>query len=431
MKKHMPAVFRCAALLVACVILGLSLLLAVNMLPAEKLSQHVFQSIPVFEKEGDYPAVYSWCFSQLDNWTDATILKIAAYDGDETLLDRTLLAYRYNAEADGEALTSSEGLIAYYSDNQEVTYEVNSYPRYWHGYLTVVKPLLSVMNYQQIRILNTILQNVLVALVCVMLWKKKLSHLIAPWLISWGFLMPVAMGMSLQFSSAFYVMTIAVLCLLSTYDRWRSSYAPAFFFMAVGIATSYFDFLTYPLATLGIPMTVYLCMKPAESIWKDIKKVILLSIVWGCGYVGMWASKWVIASVLTDQNIIANALEIFALRTSHASSTGEPFSLVEMYLLQFKGFLKTPAFAVAAIYVGYCMFRALRSKIDLWHNLIVFGLVAMMPIAWYFVASNHSYVHWWFTCKGLVIAAFSGMCLFAHRQKKPEPGNCELPQAEV
>ena len=414
MKKCIPVVLRCAAILLVCVILGLSLLLAVNMLPSEPMAAHVSDSIPVFEKEGDYPALFSWCFSQLDNWTEATILKIAAYDGGESRLDRTLLAYRYNAEQNGEALTSSEGLIAYYSGDRDVQFVTNSYPRYWHGYLTVVKPLLMVMNYQSIRILNTVLQNGLVFLICMVLWKKQLRHLIAPWLIAWGLLVPPAMGMSLQYSSVFYVMSAAVLYQLCFRHRWRSPHAPIYYFLVVGIATSYFDFLTYPLATLGVPMAFFFCLDSSEGVWRDFKRIILFSLVWGCGYVGMWASKWVLASILTEQNVIANALETLLLRTSHSSGTAEQFSLLEMYIRHFKGFLKNPVMIAAVFYLGFCFLCILRKKVDLTHSVIVFGTIAIMPIVWYFVASNHSFVHWWFTCKGLVITAFSGMCLFSN-----------------
>jgi hypothetical protein len=418
MEKYLRVILRCVAILLACVTLGMCLLLAVNLLPATPLVGHVSESAAVFEKEGDYPALFDWCFSQLDNWTDATILKIAAYDGEESLMDRTLLAFRYNAEQDGEALTSSEGLIAYYSGDQDVTYLVNSYPRYWHGYLTVVKPFLSVMNYQSIRVLNTVLQNMLVLLICFVLWKKQHRQMIVPWLIAWGLLVPPAMGMSLQYSSVFYVMSLAVLYLLCTIHRWSSPYAPVYFFFVTGIATSYFDFLTYPLATLGVPMAIYFCLASSDNAWKDLKKVILFSVVWGCGYVGMWASKWVLASILTEENVILNAIETLKLRTSHTTGAAEEFSMVEMYVRHFKGFCKNPVMIAAVIYLGYRFLRIIRSKANLVYGAIVFGTIALMPIVWYFVASNHSFVHWWFTCKGLVITAFAGMCMVADGNKK-------------
>jgi hypothetical protein len=380
----------------------------------EPIVGHVSDSAHVFEKEGDYPALFSWCFSQLDNWTDATILKIAAYDGEASVLDRTLLAFRYNVERNGEALTSAEGLIAYYSGGVDVEFVTDSYPRYWHGYLAAVKPLLLFMDYQGIRILNVIVQNLLVLVIGALLWKKQLRHLIAPWLIAWGFLIPPVMGMSLQYSSVFYVMSAGVLYLLCYRETWHSPHAPIYYFLVLGIATSYFDFLTYPLATLGIPMVFFFSMDVSDRVCADFKKIILFSLAWGCGYVGMWASKWVLASILTDQNVIANALETLLLRTSHSSGTADEFSVLQMYIRHFKGFLKNPVTIIAVFYLCFCIVRVIRNKGSLIREMIVFGTIAMMPIVWYFVASNHSFVHWWFTCKGLVVTAFSGMCLFAN-----------------
>ena len=412
--KQFPAVYlRCICILLACVVLGFTLLLVVNTIPTQPIHGNMKESISVFEKEGDYPALHSWCFSQLDNWTDATILKIAAYDGEEPLLDRTLLAFRYNAEKGGKILTSSEGLIAYYGNDAEAEMKVDSYPRYWHGYLLAVKPLLAVLNYSQIRIVNLLFQNLLVFVVSVMFWKKNLKYLVIPWLIAWCAMVPTAMCMSLQFSSVFYVMVTAIIVLMARFDRIVATCGKYYYFLLVGIATSYIDFLTYPIATLGIPMVVYFCLKKDNRVVDELIDIVVLSVVWGCGYVGMWASKWVLASVLTSENVIANAIQTIALRTAHTAGSGEAFSILQMYLLHFKGFCKNPIMVVACLFAGICVWKVLRSKRPVWHDVLIGGIIACMPLAWYFAASNHSFVHWWFTCKGLVVSLFSILCFGA------------------
>ncbi len=40
-----------------------------------------------------------------------------------------------------------------------------------------------------------------------------------------------------------------------------------------------------------------------------LKKMIILCINWGLGYGLIWLSKWVIASIILDKNIMENALD--------------------------------------------------------------------------------------------------------------------------
>ena len=58
---------------------------------------------------------------------------------------------------------------------------------------------------------------------------------------------------SLQYSTAFYVAFGAMAVLLVADGRLNDS----LFFMAVGMLTSFVDFLTYPIATLGLPLVLH------------------------------------------------------------------------------------------------------------------------------------------------------------------------------
>lgn len=51
--------------------------------------------------------------------------------------------------------------------------------------------------------------------------------------------------------------------------------------MILGMATGYFDFLTYPITALGLPLTMYLLLENDNK--GKAKKVIIYSIVWGTG----------------------------------------------------------------------------------------------------------------------------------------------------
>lgn len=67
----------------------------------------------------------------------------------------------------------------------------------------------------------------------------------------------------------------------------------------MGISTAYFDFLTYPLVTFGIPM-IFCILINEKNTCENWKEMPIMGIHWGIGYLGMWAEKWLIGTVITS-----------------------------------------------------------------------------------------------------------------------------------
>ena len=86
------------------------------------------------------------------------------------------------------------------------------------------------------------------------------------------------------------------------------------------MATGYFDFLTYPITALGLPLTMYLLLENDNK--GKAKKVIIYSIVWGTGYIGMWTAKWAIGSLILQENVFKSAISQAVVRTSHIMGHG-------------------------------------------------------------------------------------------------------------
>lgn len=75
----------------------------------------------------------------------------------------------YNARYEYEDTSMVQALNDYANDvavKEPIRYEM-TYPRYWHGYLVVLKPLLLFFNVSEIRLLNLLVQT---ALFFWMLW---------------------------------------------------------------------------------------------------------------------------------------------------------------------------------------------------------------------------------------------------------------------
>lgn len=129
----------------------------------------------------------------------------------------------------------------------------------------------------------------------------------------------------------------------------------------VGLLTAYVDFLTFPLMSLGLPL-VYLLNRSYASKLKDkILRVLQCGIAWGIGYAGMWASKWVVASLLLRRNLIREAVEQVVYRSSSTPDVGE-FSISPLRALASNLSCFTNVYFLVLIAVGLAMVLILRKK---------------------------------------------------------------------
>ena len=397
---------RMAGNLAASAIIGTLLLIGAYSLPVAKIDKHVEDSATIFKQEGGYPTLFSWCTSTLDNFTDAIMLLEAADSTNDSAVNRAMRAYR-GAISD---YIPNDVLVAHYVNG--IDYETKAtYPRYWHGYHVLLKPLLSLMDYHSIRILNAIVQVTLVVLVVWLLIRRKMGGII-PYVLSWFMLMPVVLANSLQFSICYYIFTITTTTLFLDKGGEKSK-RTSFIFLNAGIATAFFDFLTYPIATFGVPASVLLLMRSDSTVEHRLSDLLKLFVCWGIGYAGMWGLKWLIASLITGDNVILNAFHAFLFRTSH--SYGDiHYSLFRCAKANISAFLRTPfSFLVAAFVIAMCI-RIKKNKSlpfrEACGHLMPYVIIALMPLLWYAFALNHSSIHAWFTNKACVVSVLAVMC---------------------
>ena len=88
--------------------------------------------------------------------------------------------------------------------------------------------------------------------------------------------------------------------------------------------TSFCDLLVTPVLTLGLPLVCWL-LEPQQRLRAGTRQcgiVVGGSLTWGVGYLLCWASKWVLAGLVTGQNVIADALHQVGVRTAADSWHG-------------------------------------------------------------------------------------------------------------
>lgn len=402
--RKMKKILKLFLTLILGLIIATTTMILVNFLPNERMKENLVRSSVVMEQEQDYHEVIPGMISsRLDNFTDSIMLTTSVHKADTGVIDRTMNAYRviYDEKSPSQTLVS-------YAKEEE-GYSVISYARYWHGYQIILKPMLLFFSYQEIRMLNMLLQMLIVAGVIVQLVKRELKLFIFPYLVMLLSLVPCSVMLSLQLSGVFGIMNAGVFVLLKWKDYFEEKKNYYLLFVIMGMVTSFVDLLTYPLITLGVPLTFYLVLYRENKFFEKIAGIIQYSICWAIGYGVMWCGKWMIGSILLKENIVKDAINALMNRTSAETAT-EQIAHWDVMEKNFETIFTTPIrmffIGMIIICVGITFYKSMKERKNYFRNWH-FIVVACMPFAWYFVTANHSYIHFWFTYRELAIFIFA------------------------
>lgn len=413
MKNKSIYVIKSIAILLFSAAMGIVLLVAAFAIPDSAVQANLARSAGQFHdayiRNENLQKNFPWWHLQEDFFEDEIILLQADYAGNEQNVTKAVMIFNNSVSSVGHP----GSLWAHYTDGKEYDTK-DEYLRYWHGYLILLRPLLAFFDYDHIIFINAIIQIMSTIILCCFFWKKGLKDMIVPYLIGYGILMPVISWQTIQYSSCFYIMTIACLLILLSDERKNATAAP-FIFLVTGILLAYFDLLTYPVITLAVPMAVYLRRNIGKDITAQLKNIVINSFMWGTGYIGMWFGKGLVTKILMpDINVFGILIENIKHRTSNSSETGGTFSFGEMLYLNVRRFINSPFILVAFAFFVFCFARMIiriKNKQltikEILPIVLIFAIVAIMPFAWYFVTINHSSIHCWYTNKAMVGSVFA------------------------
>lgn len=376
----------------------------------ETIQKHVIESGEQLIQEGYYPDIMALYNTRLDNFTDAIMINTASFTNSSPLLERVFANYRYDISDKGQI----EDL--YYSRLGEEA-DIPSYSRYWHGYVPFLKLMLFFTNYHGIRQINSIFQMLIFVLIISFLVKRKNVIYGLAYTFCWLSLIPTAILFSLQYSSIYYIYSISLLLILLNPKQIITTIGYPVFFIIIGIFTSWIDFLTYPIVTLGIPLIMVFNLNDIYNIKKIFLVYIKLSLAWGFGYLGMWGLKWILSSIYLHQNVIQNAFKAIVFRTSNSynDETWTKWYVIKLNMLHYFH-LSYLAFFLFFIVVCFIMVRNIKIvqgfflKVQLY---ISYVLIIPMPFVWFFALSNHTKIHHNFTFRCLSISIFAFSSLIA------------------
>ncbi len=391
----MKSLRRIVLILIAGIAAGYLLMVAAYALPLDWTGKTYEETVSMLRKEKMYPNE-RYSRRRLDNFSDALIMLIASYKGDEGPWLQAAANYFISYGGDDFYHLKTypyDWLVGNY-DHQTAEPVRIEYGRYWHGYVIPVRLLLRFFNYSQIRSINSFILLFLMSLTLMAL-RRRLPRMVLPFALMFLFLAPSAVGRCLEFSGDIYTMLIAALVLLRCSERQLVGRRIRYYFLIVGMVTPFAGFFTSPTLTLTVPLVLMCQIRRGEK--KMLRLVSECVLFWGIGYVGMWGGKWAIAVLLEKREFLTPLLSALELRSSRGG-TNRAAGLVRCFreLLRNKYLdVLLLSFAVLTIAESAAGNRKTLPK-EASRNLL-YLIPAVLVCAWYLFFSNHVFVHYWFT----------------------------------
>lgn len=365
---------------------------AVYLVTPTPLERHAQNGLALIKKESNYPKYFfnNNVASQLDNFTDRVML--------ERVLPKNI---------DDNALKQAMFM--------------NGYSRYWHGYQVILRPLLLPFNYFEIRYINIFIMFAL--LIKAMNVIKKNVNSIASWLFFAAVMCAkfIIVPVSLQFTNMMMLMLLAILVAdkllcnrndLNFNNKSLSTERLFIFSFVLGSITVFLDLLTTPILPIGIVMLLLVIHYYQKYNYLIPNKTIINSFIfWSAGYVGTWAAKWILATVICSQNIILQAFNQIVFRVAGDGAKYEVHRLsmlgnnIKMLVQPFGHTPKIIIFSLLFIVCCILLYKFRKAVINkIFIKKVIW--ISLIPYLWYLMAANHSQIHSWFTYRSQIITVF-------------------------
>ncbi len=402
--SHIKPIFYCITTVLLSALIGFTLIYSSYLIDTKKSKPNIRQSALILLQENDiFPRINTTLpGSKKDNFTTSLMLNIASFSDTEN----AILHASTNPRAEYNHSNNHANLFASSFHNSSASATVLTYPRYWHGYIPILRPLLNILDLSQIRQLNLVI-GLLLFLTTLVIINKKLGIKIAlSYTLSIFFLNPITMLTSLPYINIYYITLIAIIVLLITNIK------PYKIFLFSGIFTAYFDMLSAPIVSLGLPLIIF-CLKSKTTLKNDLKNIIILCLTFSFGFSFMILQKWIITSIITENNIFNDIYPSLLWRIN-----GDTY--IETGLIQ-RGYTVTlkrnfyelkssSTFIVITTYLLLITLIFLLKKeytLNKDYRQLLLLLLSTIPFLWYALFQNHSFVHPLMAYRGLSIFIFA------------------------
>lgn len=328
----------------------------------------------------------------------------------------------------------------YYSTfgSKDISYDFNKlvyenkegnvqYMRYWHGSMSILRPLFVFFNIEQIYFLNAIVISLLAIILLIMLIKTKIKELVLAYILGLVMCSAFMVPLCLEYFWTFLIMFI-VSILGIRLDKKRKNLN--ILFLLSGMITCYLDFLSTETITLLVPLLIVLVIRYKEkrvnNFKEGIKFALKSAIFWGIGYVGMWISKWILASLILNVNALDYVRYNMLSRMLPGGISNLPIRAINTNILMLFpiNLIKNKNIIwilLACIVIMEIILIRKKHWKQLWFPTLLI-MIAIVPYIRYVLLASHSFTHFFFTYRAQItsIMAISLAIVYSINTNKKE-----------
>ncbi len=367
-----------------------------TLIPNSSVKTNIEKSVDKYNHEGIYPRPFIYENGhQADLFTDYLIIDLIYNSSPHKPFKYFLFPQGHFTDIQDHGVRHVKHSISHRGEESNFVYG-----RYWHGSSFFYKLLFVISTLSGVRWLIYMIVSI-----ALFAFYRKLVTTISrqnTFLIMGGliFVNYYLIFCSMQFAPVFLITFIGSIVLI---NKNQINKPLGILFMILGGLTSYFDLLTAPVITLGVPLLIWACMLPqAVETTRSIIKAIGFSLLWSAGYALSWLFKWVLIWIFTDYSIT----DEIKFKLSQHSGT-EKLSRFETIQLNFEIINFVPFIVSIAILIILAIIYFNKKGVN---KALIMIALALIPIIWIFFTSHHAEYHNWFTYRNLWVA-ISGLFL--------------------
>lgn len=391
---------------------GILMLEGAALLPQARITDNFITSLEQFDDEGYSPFILNrWrTDGRLNNRSELRILQYSVYMDATRYPDAIFSNPAYVAEV------SSAGPAEVREPTLSEAPANSRYVHYWQGFRAVVRPLLALCDYGDMRRVLMWTYCLLAALCASELARRTRGRAATvAFALSLALFNPVVVSTSFQYGCCYIIAMLGMLAVSLLHGRAR----PARVLFAVAVATQYFDFYTTPSLTLVYPLLMALVCEAFEPRAEGVapwRSALRCAVAWLAGYASMWLLKLLLTTLFTQYNALAEGFNSFVGWVA-GSKVAEKATLGQAFGAAFSA-LGTLALIITGAYAALTALVMLRKKPDreaLSRAALCAG-AGLVPLIWIAVAAQPTAAHAYFqyrTLGGLVFALTLAPALLA------------------
>ena len=283
--------------------------------------------------------------------------------------------------------------------------------RYWDGFMVIIRPMMIVFSYGQIRYFFTLIDMMLIWYIVVKSNERLHRNVSFAFMIGLVLINMHVNFYSIMLNMIFLVTFFFMAYFLKFYTKNMPLEKVFYIFLINGILTTYLDRYTASLLSLEMPLLMIVLLNihsMKESSLRENLYIVLNAVVgWGLGFSLFWFNKWAVASLILKKNVFQSAFNQAQRRAMTNASEmleydvektgGRGFTILKNLasLLPTHGeHLLSLAIVLIIIVISMCVMM-IRRKAKLTYPLVYLPvlLLMVMPYVYYFVFSNLNQIH--------------------------------------